>query len=258
MKLFRQIAESGRTVILTTHAMENVRLCDRVVVLLRGKLIFYGTPAEALEFVGATSFVDLCTKLDAPVESELAGLESLHPKATKTERFTYEQRLEEIADGVAEEWRRQFAATDFHRRYIEQPLSLVQQEVHAAPPPHRRGGIIDAVRQWATLVRRYAEVFASDKWNLAILFGQAPIIALLTYLVVGKNDPRDFPYFILALGSVWFGTSVAARELVKELPIFERQRLDNPRLRSSVASKLFLLSFILDLLPLYSVAPLNT
>src|SRR5437588_1577684 len=247
MKLFRQIAESGRTVILTTHAMENVRLFDRVVVLLRGKLIFYGTPTEALEFVGANSFVDLYNKLDAPVESEIAGLESFPPKATKAQRITYEQRLEEIADGVANEWRGRFAATDFHRRYIEQPLSLVQQEVQAAPPPRRRGGIIDALRQWATLVRRYAEVLASDKWNLAILFGQAPIIALLTYLVVGKNDPRDFPYFILALGSVWFGTSVAARELVKERPIFERERMVNLGLVSYVASKLFVLSFIVGL-----------
>ncbi len=247
MKLFRQIAESGRTVILNTHAMENVRLFDRVVVLLRGKLIFYGTPTEALEFAGANSFVDLYNKLDAPVESEIAGLESLPPKATKAQRITYEQRLEEIADGVANEWRGRFAATDFHRRYIEQPLSLVHQEVQAAPPPRRRGGIIDALRQWATLVRRYAEVLASDKWNLAILFGQAPIIALLTYLVVGKNDPRDFPYFILALGSVWFGTSVAARELVKERPIFERERMVNLGLVSYVSSKLFVLSFIVGL-----------
>jgi ABC-type multidrug transport system ATPase subunit len=32
MRLFRQIAESGRTVILTTHAMENVKLFDKIVV----------------------------------------------------------------------------------------------------------------------------------------------------------------------------------------------------------------------------------
>ena len=38
MKLFRQIAESGRTVVMTTHAMENVRLFDKIVVLMGGKL----------------------------------------------------------------------------------------------------------------------------------------------------------------------------------------------------------------------------
>ncbi|MDQ2856575.1 MAG: FHA domain-containing protein, partial [Acidobacteriota bacterium] len=48
MVLFRQIAESGRTVILTTHAMENVKLFDKIVVLMRGKLVFYGAPQRAL------------------------------------------------------------------------------------------------------------------------------------------------------------------------------------------------------------------
>src|SRR6478736_5420519 len=56
MKLFRQIAESGRTVIMTTHAMENVKLFDKIVVLMRGKLVFYGAPQEALAHVGAESF----------------------------------------------------------------------------------------------------------------------------------------------------------------------------------------------------------
>jgi ABC-type multidrug transport system ATPase subunit len=59
MKLFRQIAESGRTVILTTHAMENVKLFDKLVVLMRGKLVFYGKPQEALAHCGAESFKDL-------------------------------------------------------------------------------------------------------------------------------------------------------------------------------------------------------
>src|SRR2546430_9962750 len=37
------------------------------------------------------------------------------------------------------------------------------------------------------------------------------IIAFLTYFVVGAKSPRDFPYFMLALVSIWFGTSLAAR-----------------------------------------------
>jgi len=65
--------------------------------------------------------------------------------------------------------------------------------------------------------------------------------------VVGKNDPRDFPFFILALVSIWFGTSVAARELVKERPIFERERMVHLRLFPYVVSKLLLLSFIVVL-----------
>src|SRR4028119_2522604 len=63
MRLFRQIAESGRTVILTTHAMENVRLFDKIVVLMSGKLVFYGTPDEALNHFQAANFKELYDRL---------------------------------------------------------------------------------------------------------------------------------------------------------------------------------------------------
>lgn len=247
MKLFRQIAESGRTVILTTHAMENVRLFDKVVLLMGGKLIFYGTPEELLTFVGAANFVDLYNKIEEPVELEIAKLGSLSAKVTKDEQRSYEARRSEIADGVAEGWRRRYEATEVYRQYVAQPLSQVQKEARTAAAPRRSRSLTDALLQWVTLVRRYSEVLSSDKWNLLILFGQAPIIGLLTSLVVGKNDPRDFPFFILALVSIWFGTSVAVRELVKERAIFRRERMVNLRLLSYVGSKLWVLSIIVGL-----------
>ena len=70
MRLFRQIAESGRTVILTTHAMENVRLFDKIVVLMRGKLAFYGTPDEALQHLQAKSLRSFMTVL----KNRLSGI----------------------------------------------------------------------------------------------------------------------------------------------------------------------------------------
>ena len=244
MKLFRQIAESGRTVILTTHAMENVGLLDRIALLLRGKLIFYGTPSEALEFVGTKSFLDLYNKLDAPLEAEVAKLAPLPPKPTKSQLRQYEQQREQIAEAVAESWRTRFRSTELYQRYIEQPLNAVEQGMASVTPTGRHHSIVDAVRQWLILVRRYARVLANDKWNLFVLIAQAPIIAGLMYLVVGKNDPRDFLFFILALVSIWFGTSLAARELVRERPIFERERMVNLRLLPYVASKLLVLSLI--------------
>ena len=247
MKLFRQIAESGHTVILTTHAMENVRLFDRVVLLLGGKLIFYGAPAEALEFFGTNNFIDLYNKLEAPVEAEVERLDPLPAKATRAEKRAYELRREKISDAVSEYWRSRYTTTEMYVRYIGQPISLIQQEMPTSPPKHHGRGVTDGLRQWATLVRRYAEVIASDRWNLLILFSQGPIIGLLMYLVVGKNDPRDFLYFIFALVSIWFGTSVAARELVKERQVFSRERMVNLRLMPYVASKLFILSFIVGL-----------
>jgi ABC-type multidrug transport system ATPase subunit/pSer/pThr/pTyr-binding forkhead associated (FHA) protein len=247
MKLFRQIAESGRTVILSTHAMENVGLLDRIALLLRGKLIFYGTPAEALDFVGTKSFLDLYNKLDAPLDAEVAKLPTLPPKPGKSQLREYERQREKIAEAVAEGWRTRFHETDLYQRYIVEPLSAVEQTAVSTAPAGHHHSIVDAFRQWGILIRRYAQVLAGDKWNLFVLFSQAPVIGGLVYLVIGKNDPRDFLYFILALVSMWFGTSLAARELVKERLIFERERMVNLRLLPYFASKLVVLSLIVTL-----------
>src|SRR5207249_10463015 len=83
--------------------------------------------------------------------------------------------------------------------------------------------------------------------NLLILFGQAPIIAFLTYLVVGAKSPREFPYFVLALVSIWFGTSVASREIIRERAVYTRERMVNLGLLPYVGSKIFVLALIVSL-----------
>src|SRR5712691_1974844 len=244
MKLFRQIAESGRTVVLTTHAMENVKLFDKIVVLMRGKLVFYGGPQEALAHIKADSFKDLYDKLEAPIDEQIAAMPPLPPNASKSQKQAFKLQREQIAEKVADDWKHKFQATEQYRRNVVEPLSGLPRDGRAAAPPRRHMSITDTVRQWGTLTRRYLEVLSRDKFNLLILFGQAPIIAFLTYLAVGDKLPRDFPYFMLGLVSIWFGTSVASREIIRERAVYTRERMVNLRLLPYVGSKLFVLSLI--------------
>ncbi len=246
MKLFRQIAESGRTVIMTTHAMENVHLFDKIVLLMLGKLIFCGTPKEALKFAGAKNFIELYNKLEHPASVEAASLPVPSPQGSKAERRAYEKRCNEIFERTAEQWRQRFMVTETFQRTVFQPLSHLQQRGAVKSAVYRPPGIVDSLRQWATLVARYKRVLASDKLNLLILLIQAPVIALLTYLVVGAKDSRDFVYFVLALVPVWFGISLAAREIVKERSVFKRERMVNLSLLPYVGSKLFTLSCVVS------------
>lgn len=241
MKLFRQIAESGRTVILTTHAMENVRLFDKVVVLVRGRLVFYGTPEEALAHTGAANFRELYDKLEAPIEAERARPASRPPAAAQ------EGDRAHTGEAVAREWECRFRESESYERNVVRPLGELNPVEQDPITARRRPGPIDAVRQCGIFTRRYLEVFARDRVNLLILFGQAPIIGFLTHLVTGAQQPRDFPYFMLALVAVWFGTSVAAREVVKERPVYKRERMVNLRLPPYVASKVFVLSLVVSL-----------
>ncbi len=247
MKLFRHIAESGRTVILTTHAMENVKLFDKIVVLMRGKLVFYGAPAEALEHVRADSFKDLYDKLEAPIEESLARFPALPKNATAEQKRAYKLQKEQIAEQVAEDWKQRFMRTEQYKLNILNPLGALKGQSHPAPATKHGHTVTDALRQWKTLAQRYIEVLRYDKFNLLILFGQAPIVAFLTYLVVDGKSPRDFPYFVVALVAVWFGTSIAAREIIRERAVYNRERMVNLGLLPYVGSKLFVLSLIVGL-----------
>ncbi len=243
MKLFRQIAESGRTVILTTHAMENVKLFDKVVVLMRGRLVFYGPPQDALKHLGAANFKELFDKLEEPVN---AGV-----------RQHGEHVRRELTEKTADQWKTRYAATPQYAEFVAAPRRSIGA-VQAGGIGRRSSlGLSGAFRQWITLSRRYFEVLLKDKLNLFILFVQAPLIAILTFFVLGNNLPRDLAYFVLALVAVWFGTSVAAREIIRERPVYGRERMVNLGLIPYVGSKLLILGIIVSVQCLMLFVPLK-
>ncbi len=244
MKLFRQIAESGRTVILTTHAMENVKLFDKIVVLIRGKLAFYGKPSEALAHLGASSFKELYDKLEDPIEERLKASNGSGNR-------------QQITEQVAEEWKQKFTQTAQYKKNVYEPLRDIGKVQSAGVQKKSRLGLFGSIRQFITLSRRYREVLFRDKLNLFILLVQAPIIAVLVYFVMGANQPRDFAYFVLSLVAVWFGTSISAREIIRERAVYNRERMVNLSLIPYLFSKLFVLGIIVGVQCLMLFVPLK-
>ncbi len=241
MRLFRQIAESGRTVIMTTHAMENVSLFDKIAILLAGKLIFYGKPVEAIGFLNAPSVKDLFVRLEQPLSDG-------------AQDDTSQRQLNEQA---AENWRAKYRSTPQFQEYVQKPLAELGSMQPAARQKKRRLGLFGSIAQWFTLSRRYFEILLCDELTLFILLAQAPVIALMTFLVVGKEQPRDFVYFVLAMVAVWFGTSVSAREIIRERPVYRRERMVNLGLLPYLASKLFVLGVIVVVQCLFLFIPLK-
>ena len=76
--LIEQFKSQGRTVLLTTHYMDEAqRLCDRVAVVDKGKVIALGTPRELIQSLGGTEVVEI--KCDGTLdESSLRGLAGVH------------------------------------------------------------------------------------------------------------------------------------------------------------------------------------
>jgi ABC-2 type transport system ATP-binding protein len=57
--IIRQLREGGRTVLLTTHYMDEAeRLCNRVAIIDQGKIIALGSPSELIAGLGGEHFVE--------------------------------------------------------------------------------------------------------------------------------------------------------------------------------------------------------
>jgi ABC-2 type transport system ATP-binding protein len=68
--VIRSLREGGKTVLLTTHAMDEAeRLCDRVAIIDRGRLVALGSPAELTRSAGTAE-----TRFSAAPGLELAAL----------------------------------------------------------------------------------------------------------------------------------------------------------------------------------------
>lgn len=85
----RQVRDGGTTVVLVTHDVEEAeRLCDRIVIMDRGRVLAEGTPASIVAALGARATV---TFTDAELDvGELRGL----PGVTGAVRCGPEVRVE--------------------------------------------------------------------------------------------------------------------------------------------------------------------
>jgi ABC-type multidrug transport system ATPase subunit len=160
MRLFRHLADEGKSVLCITHNVDNVDLCHLVVILAKGRLVFLGPPAEARPYFGVN-------------------------------------RLSEIYDLLASrdpaDWEKQFIAGSLHREFVEDRLN---KAVAGAPAPEatvgtgssgsislsspaRRRGPTPTWHQFKILTSRYIELIARDRNGLRLLFLQAPVVALV-------------------------------------------------------------------------------
>jgi ABC transport system ATP-binding/permease protein len=65
MHTLRGLADQGRTVVVVTHNVTNIDVCDRLLILADGgRLAFYGPPAEALGYFGQTDMAEVFLLLE--------------------------------------------------------------------------------------------------------------------------------------------------------------------------------------------------
>ncbi|MBD3412913.1 MAG: ATP-binding cassette domain-containing protein [Candidatus Aminicenantes bacterium] len=99
--LVREVNESGKTVVLTTHFMEEAeRLCDRVLIMDHGRIITLDSPENLVKKLGAEHKIIFSIKGRVQIESfnELATVEKVSVFRDKVTISGKDQRL--LADVV--------------------------------------------------------------------------------------------------------------------------------------------------------------
>lgn len=73
-EIIRQFRQRERTVLLTTHYMEEAeRLCDRVAIFDHGRVIALGTPRELIASLGAENVIEFSVEAETSNAREASG-----------------------------------------------------------------------------------------------------------------------------------------------------------------------------------------
>ena len=100
-EVVRDLASRGRTVLFSTHVMQHAeRLCQRVLVIAKGKKLFDGTVAEALHTIPRKLVIESDDDV-APLAKLPSVLELAPARGNGAKPGRYELRLRENADPQA-------------------------------------------------------------------------------------------------------------------------------------------------------------
>jgi len=225
MELCRQLADGGRTVVVVTHTMQSLRLCDRLLILARdGQMAYFGPPQLAAAYFDRADLADV---------------------------------FRTLSEGQATSWKERFREHEYYEQYVQREAAPAEHEeaemADLRPPPVRRGWW----RQFTTLSLRYAAVLAADRRNLALMLLQAPLLGLLMLAALPSHQlspapPSEFRLIsqaslvllVIVLGTTWLGLSNAVREIAKELPIYRRERVAGLSLSAYIGSKVAVLGVV--------------
>ncbi len=199
MQTLRGLADGGRTVVVITHSVANLRVCDKVLLLAPGgKVAYFGPPDGMLGFFGATDHADIFTSV------------SRDP------------------DGAQQRFRDSPLASE----QVEGPLSAPRPTAPPLEKPPRQQSIAS---QLSTLARRHTRVILADRGYAAFMLLLPVVLAVLTMVVPGDDglrmqtdrlrstEPMQL-LVVLIIGAVFMGTAASVRELVGERAIYKREK----------------------------------
>jgi ABC transport system ATP-binding/permease protein len=227
MKTLRALADDGRSVVVVTHNIAHLNMCDRVLILAPGgRLAYFGPPQHALNYFHCEDFADLFTLLE-------------HDTAT--------------------DWTSRFNASPLREAFTgPHPLARPSQPT-ATAPPKKPVGQQSGPAQFAILSRRYLAVIAADRQYAMFLLILPLLLSLFTHAAPGhvglsvaeaaqKRSSQPVQLLtLLIIGGALMGCAAAIREIVKERAIYQREHAIGLSRTAYLASKIVVLTVLTTL-----------
>lgn len=225
MQLLRGLADDGRTVLVVTHSVAELAICDKLLVMAPGGAVaYFGPPEEALNFFGYQTWADVFSAFENYRDYDWAG-----------------------------RWK----GSQHYQMYAADIDAVAAQSVHMPPaqairPPKPQGW---GSQLW-TLIRRYTSVIASDKGFLGLMVILPAVLGIVSVVIpaeFGLGPPKPPSKFngdagtimlILAVGMCFSGAANSVRELIKERVIYERERATGLSRSAYLMSKVIVLGVI--------------
>jgi ABC-type multidrug transport system ATPase subunit len=212
MRLFRGLADEGKSIICITHNVDNVDQCHLVLVLARGKLVYYGPPREAPRYFKVPRIGNVYDRLS---ERDLADWEADFRASALFREFVAERLVAPppaerppappapTAEAPAAEGAvcpgRAFPGFLADSRALVERFPPLAEQFRRLGARYQRwrnrlSPVVETWHQFWVLTLRYVDLILGDRRGLRLLALQAPIVAVFLLLgFVGKNYTQPIP-----------------------------------------------------------------
>jgi ABC-type multidrug transport system ATPase subunit len=194
MMMLRQLADAGRVVLVVTHSVSYLDVCDQLLLVAPGgKTAFLGPPSQIGAAMGTTNWADIFARVGAdPDEANRRFLAENKPPLSAPS----ESRPADLGEPVHTDVIRQFSTVA--RRQIRLVVSDRGYTVFLALLPFLIGVLTLTVR-------------GTSGYGMSDPMGNNPA-------------QPDQILVMLNVGAVFMGTALTIRDLIGERPIFRREQ----------------------------------
>ncbi len=224
MSLLNSLAKTC-TVVCTTHVLENAQLFDKLIFVQDGHVVCdvdtenagakKDDPALDMEDTHHRSITN-SSEFRLRSASEMALEYFRVPSLLKVYQLFATRKDEGGKTGA--EWQAAFKQQDNRR---ERPdFGSPNTEVTTTKKGAERGG--GYLRSLLVLLARQWAILRADPLNLVFLAAQPLLIAVLVGWVADGAVLRSF---LCIVATLWFGCSNGAQQIVREIPIYRRERV---------------------------------